>query len=722
MKKVININFQGRVIPIEDSAYDLLQQYIASLRTYFAKEEGRDEIINDIEIRICELFGEQLKKGSSCIMDEDVIAIMDSMGRPADFEAAEDKESEEVYTADTKTNTDAGTESESSRSYGGSYQKRRMYRNEEDKILGGVASGVANYLKIDPAVLRILFAISAFVGGAGLLIYVILWIALPSRSLITSIRKRLYRDPEDKVFGGVCGGLAQYFDINNIIPRIIFAAPFIFGLITTLGRSFFFEGPVIIGGFGGSAFIIAYIILWIVLPEAISASEKLEMRGEKVDLNSIRDTIMEDMQGFRGRADKIRADVQASATKVMGEAKEAWQQRARPFVNEAAGNIHRNGSGIGHAIGVIVKAFFMIIVGAIAFGLFIALIFLMSNGIGVLPLKDFVLNGFWQNALGWGALLLFFGTPILAILVWFIRKLMKVKKRNNYIAYTFSFLWTIGLVCLIVLVALVSSDFRSQVAMNTDFELAQPATGKLTVRLSANNTEQFDDWYNTDGVLSIENDSLYLNTVRVNVIRSKDSFYHLHVVKFSNGRNRATAQSRAQKISFPIEQQDSVIYLPESFTIDVNSKWRTQRVMVVIEVPIGKRIQLSRDLNDYDWFNMSYNRRRYARDWDRRWENSEDWSSDKDMLMTSEGFVEVGRERSRDDDENRDRYRYDENGNQEGDMKSENPNPPVTSPIDTTPQRDSTYRYPATRTAWLNEQAAPATSNVHFSPLASFLL
>ncbi len=62
MKKVININFQGRVIPIEEAAYDLLQRYVDSLRLFFANEEGRDEIINDIEGRIAELFGEIVEK------------------------------------------------------------------------------------------------------------------------------------------------------------------------------------------------------------------------------------------------------------------------------------------------------------------------------------------------------------------------------------------------------------------------------------------------------------------------------------------------------------------------------------------------------------------------------------------------------------------------------------------------------------------------------------
>src|SRR5450631_236183 len=89
MKKIININFHGRVVPIEESAYDILKQYIDSLRKYFANEEGRDEIINDIENRFAELFSERLKKESNCITDEDVNSIIAGMGRPADFEAAD---------------------------------------------------------------------------------------------------------------------------------------------------------------------------------------------------------------------------------------------------------------------------------------------------------------------------------------------------------------------------------------------------------------------------------------------------------------------------------------------------------------------------------------------------------------------------------------------------------------------------------------------------------
>ena len=99
MKKVININFQGRVVPIEETAFELLKQYTDSLRVYFANEEGRDEIINDIESRIGELFQERITKGSTCITDDDVNAIINNMGRPKDFADADSDQPKDSYTS-----------------------------------------------------------------------------------------------------------------------------------------------------------------------------------------------------------------------------------------------------------------------------------------------------------------------------------------------------------------------------------------------------------------------------------------------------------------------------------------------------------------------------------------------------------------------------------------------------------------------------------------------
>jgi len=647
MKKVININFQGRVVPIEETAFEMLQNYISSLRAYFANEEGRDEIINDIENRIGELFGETLKKGAACITDADVNKVMASVGRPEDFEAddAGTESSPNNSYASSQQTTNSGFQT----GYDNSGEKKRLYRDESDKLLAGVASGLAQYLNLDPSVVRFIFILLVIFGGSGILLYIILWIVLPSRSLVSNVRKRLYRDSDDRVISGVCGGLGKYFDINPAIPRIIFAAPFIFGIITSIGRNFFDDGPFFIGSFGGSTFIIVYILLWIVLPEALTASEKLEMRGEKVDLNSIRDTVMNDMQGVKGRAQKMGSEFKATAEKVgtefkasaqkMGnEMKESFQQTSTAVGQDIRQTTRRSG-GIGNAIAILVKAFVYFILGTIAFGLFVGLIALLGAGVGVLPIHDFILQGEWQYLFALGTVVLFIGVPIISILVWFIRRLMKVKTHNKFISYGFTALWFLGLFCLIGLLGSLRRSFSSQIGLRQEVTIVQPTGNMLEVKMNEATYLYNNGLFEMDGLLSIDGDTMYLNTAKVNVVRSKDSLYHVNLIKISRGSDRARAQTLAEKISFNIDQKDNVLYLPESFTISKFEKWRNQKVIVVIEVPVGKSIKLDDRVNDYDYFNIDFGRRRNNRvDWERDWENSEYWEEEKEMRMTEDGL------------------------------------------------------------------------------------
>src|SRR5438067_8136083 len=180
MKKVININFQGRVIPIEETAYDILKEYTESLRRFFANEEGKDEIINDIEGRIAELFGETLKKGSTCITEEDVNAIIASMGRPEDFEADEINVQSQLGGEGRQQSTTDQSSAYSRTESTSSAKRERLYRDENHKVLGGVCAGLANYFNLDRIIVRILFIIFAFGFGFGFIVYLILWVAVPS--------------------------------------------------------------------------------------------------------------------------------------------------------------------------------------------------------------------------------------------------------------------------------------------------------------------------------------------------------------------------------------------------------------------------------------------------------------------------------------------------------------------------------------------------------------
>lgn len=651
MKKVININFQGRVIPIEETAYDILKQYIESLRRYFAGEEGRDEIINDIEGRIAELFNENLKKGSTCITDTDVTDIINSIGRPEDFEGEEAKVQSQLGAEEQKSN--AGYSEEQARS---EQPRQRLYRDEADKILGGVCAGIANYLRIDPAIVRILFAIITFGGfGTGFLVYVLLWMILPSRSLErSSIRKRLFRNPEEKVVAGVASGIAAYFNIAVWIPRLIFAFPLVAAVIISVFRSIFWDfdqGPsIIFGSFGSSLFII-YVILWAVIPEAKSASEKLEMRGEKVDLNSIKNTIQEDLEHFKSKAEKWGSEFSQKAQQWGKEVGDTFGQKGKQFGTEVSAAAQRSGSRLWHAIGIVFKAFFLFIAGIIAFALLIGLVGLLAGGVNFFPLKNFLLDGFWQNSLAWATLILFLGVPVVALITWLVRRMIRVKSKSPYLGYTFASLWIIGLVSALMLAASIARSYSAKTGIEEKVNITQPSKNKLFVSVANDKINYYDvnwmgihhsDWYDNDALFyGISEDSVLVRTVQVRIVKSNDADYHVQLVKLSHGKTPAIARNNAQRINFTVQQQDSVLVLPDGFVLTTDMKYHNQQAVVIIEVPVGKKIELDRRVKDYKWFNIEF-RYRHNRgwnvDWEDNWNESYDWKDNVEYVMTEKGL------------------------------------------------------------------------------------
>ena len=610
MKKVININFQGIVIPIEESAYELLKQYIESLRIYFAKEEGRDEIINDIEGRIAELFSEKLKNGVTCITDEDVNTVIAGMGRPEDFEAEEG----EPAPSSAKTNTAQPAQAPVSTG------RQKLYRNADDKIIAGVCSGLANYLGIDPVIMRIIFVV--FVGVL-FWVYILLWIVVPSKSVEANITKRLYRSADQRVIGGVAGGIAAYFNIDVWIPRLIFALPFVIGIVSGSLHSFMWDWDfgflprVISGSFGGTLFI-TYIILWIAVPVAHTAAEKLEMRGEKVDLNSIANTVKGDLEQFKVKAEKWGEEVKTSAQELGKKA----SSRAKSFTYEAGHVAARTGSGLGHAIGVLFKVFFIFIFTIIAVVLFSVFIALLFGGVAIAPLSDFILENTFQNSLVWLTLFLFFMIPILALITWAVRRIMGVRTKRHYLGYIFGGLWSIGLICGIVLIVTIARNFRNYARLNEEKIGLIENRDRVMVEVNSADwktrgneffgIEVDNDW----PFYSVGDDSVMLNTVKLTMAKSNDSAYHVYRVRESRGNGRDNALKAAERIQFDPIRMDSVLELPQGFFISKTDKFRNQRVWIVVEVPVGKKISFSRNIENYNWFNV-HNR-------NNRWDNYDD--------------------------------------------------------------------------------------------------
>ncbi len=202
MKKTTTVNINGIVFHIDEDAYDRLDAYLKNLRYHFKKEEGCDEIMSGIESRLSEMFGEKKKGSDRVVSMEDVQDAISQLGEPAEISGDDEERVNPGSSANTET---------------------------------------------EPA------------------------------------PKRLFRDPDNKYIGGVCGGLGAYFQIDPTWVRVLF-------LLTFFAYSFG---------------LILYIILWIVIPKARSTADRLAMRGEKVNLSNIEKSIKEDLRDIKRNLENL---------------------------------------------------------------------------------------------------------------------------------------------------------------------------------------------------------------------------------------------------------------------------------------------------------------------------------------------------------------------------------------------------------------------------------
>jgi phage shock protein PspC (stress-responsive transcriptional regulator) len=652
MKQVININFQGRVVPIETTAFEILKNYTDSLNRHFAHEEGKEEIINDIESRIGELFQQRITKGATCITDDDVNAIINSIGRPEEFEPMDDAQpstaaSSSYQQQSTGSNTATG--------------HKKLFRDENNKVLGGVCSGLANYFNIDAVIVRIIFVVLLF-SGIGFLTYIIMWVAVPSSAStqIGGARKKLFRDPDDKLIAGVCSGIGNYFGINPWIPRVLFLLPFL-SFISRWGHwgGLWDFGDVIRFTFSPTSLIV-YIILWIVIPEALTTSEKLEMKGEKVDMNSIKNSVMEEMKTVGKKAEKFGK-----------EAGSVISEKATVISSDIQNFTRRNRGGLGNVIAMIAKIFAYFIIGVVCFGLVTGLFGLGIFSIGIFPLKDYVLRGDWQNVYAWGTLVLFIAVPIIAVITWLIRKIARMKSNSKILGFTFGSLWTLGWVCLIMLIASVTRDFKSASRLEEQtIALTNARVNKLVITSSLPFTKKYysRNWIRFEPFENlIDEDTAYVRNVNVIIVKSPNDSFHVSMKKASRGNNRTDANNLASLIKFDVSQKDSVLLLDKGIAINKIDKFRNQMVIITVYVPVGKQIRVNKGIGwpvhiggrnwDNDW-NDEY----YDLEEDIRWQPEVDYIMKTDGLYTLEGKKADGwNDRKSNWEKNRRNYRTDNN-------------------------------------------------------------
>jgi phage shock protein PspC (stress-responsive transcriptional regulator) len=604
MKKIITINLSGRVLQIEEPAYEQLQQYIASLRAYFSKEESREEIINDIEGRIAEQFYGLIQQGAACITEAHLTAIIAAMGKPEELADAEILET---------SSTQEGNSSFKQTGFKPTTLKREFYRDANSKVLGGVAGGIANFIGIDPVIIRVLFVLLSFSSfGLVALGYILLWILVPAKELEDYRGRRFYRNPDDRVLAGVASGIAAYFNVSTRNIRLLFLAPLLlqilFSVLDIFDDSALAEilFNVSFGSLLGFS-VILYIILWVILPTAETSYQKMEMRGEKINLERIRQYVSE--EGINKKMEEWGKDVEHTAkqlsAKVEELAKEAKQKSriSRPL----------------RLIGLFFKILFVLFFGGIAIVLLIALLALLFGGIVSWPLQHYIWSSAQQQVLAWATFALFLLVPVIGFIIWLIRRLINTKAGHTYLSWTFGGLWALGWIAVVLFASSLSRDFRYQEKKTENIALPSTSANKMMVTVTEPELEYSGSFSWIDGDPAgwdLTPDTLKLSNILIKVEPSRDSNYQVQLIRMANGRDEQEAGKRADAIRYQINTSSAVgnysvveknkkgdtithlikdrsytlVDLGNGYSIPASAKYRAQQVRVIIRVPVGGRI------------------------------------------------------------------------------------------------------------------------------------
>ena len=488
MNKTVNINLGGMFFHIDEDAYQKLSRYFDAIKRSLSNSSGKDEVIKDIEMRIAELLNEKLKTDKQVVILNDIDAIIAVMGQPEDYIIEDEPQSFEnrTYTA-TKS-------------------------------------------------------------------------------------KKLYRDSEKGMIGGVASGLSYYFGIDTVWIRIILVL-FIFA------------------GFGTG--IIAYIILWIVTPEAKTTSEKLEMTGEAVNISNIEKKVR---QEFENVSEKIKnADYDK-------------------YGNQIKTGANRVGNSLGNFIigffKIIAKflGLFLIIAGlsTLAF-LLIGVFTLGTNTFIELPWQGFVETGNFTDYPIWVfGLLMFFavGIPFFFLTLLGFKLLAPNTKSIGSIAkYTLLALWIIAISLVIALGIKQASAFAmdGRVVKKETLNLAIKDT--LLVKFKHNDFFARDIHDRSEFKIttdSTNNDVIYSNEVRFRIKKSNENYSYIQIEKEAKGKSFSEARKNANQINYRYKVIGNQLIFDNYLLTELRNKYRNQRVEIILFLTEGTVFKMDSSVNDYD--------------------------------------------------------------------------------------------------------------------------
>lgn len=549
MKKNISINISGIIFHIEEDGYEILRKYLDSINAYFSSFEDNNEILADIESRIAELFLSKLNEGKQVITKEDVKALIGTMGSVSDFKAAEEQEA----TAGIANPVTDKQEKESTGS-----GSKKLYRDKKRKILGGVCAGFGHYFNIDPVWPRLLFALLVFGSYGGLLLaYILLWILLPASVELEEEAdiKKMFRDSEKKVIGGVASGVAVFFGLDITLVRILFVA------------------FTIIGGLG----FLVYIILWIALPEAKSITEKMQMQGEPVTLSNIESTVKKSLNEKEAEDESVLAKVILFPFRLIALVLNGLVKILGPLFSMSV-EILRVGFGVLITmIGIILLFSFFFSAGAVLgiFSIGTPHLFwwdMNVTGLG-LPMEAI------RNTFPFWVLLTAFILSIIPSLFLILLGISVIVKRIIFKPIIGWSLFVLFFICLAILSFKIPQTIYAFKEEGTHLvEESYPTEGKILV-FNMNQTELED--YD-------------VTSMRIIGTEEKD----LKIVKRfeAQGSNRKSAIENAQMVTYQVVKNDSIYTFDSNLAFKKDVPFRAQRIKVEVFVPYNHPFVIDKSL------------------------------------------------------------------------------------------------------------------------------
>jgi phage shock protein PspC (stress-responsive transcriptional regulator) len=491
MNKTIIININGIVFHIEEDAYEVLKNYMTDVKRHFMNSDDSLEITTDIENRIAEMFNELLaKENKQVIVEQDVRSVIEQMGTVEDFEHAEE---------DTKA------------SFGNTY-----YNTET---------------------------------------------------------RRLFRDPDDHLVGGVCAGIANYFDVNPLWIRLAFAL------------CFFFAGSG----------LILYIILWIVIPKAVTRADRMTMKGEKLNLQGFKKNFEEELGSMRDNLSNFRHEAKP------------FVYKTRDFIGDFFYHLGIFFNGAGKILLKLIGLFILLCCFSGLIFFIAALVWLI--GFGNFPPFQGLPYGLLRHHHAeylYTAAFLVVIIPIVSIILLTLKGIFNTGSISRSAGTTILVIWLFAIAVLVYDVTKIASDFSSSASYSETINLKSEKndtyhlklndlkyftaedSARLDIKNLAPNTKITDDE---------DNDFDHFHQrIRLSIERSDIDQPVLIESYHARGRNYDNALANSRNIKYIFTQQDSLLKFDERFYPKNDELWHDEDVYLTLKLPLNAKVIIDRDL------------------------------------------------------------------------------------------------------------------------------